>query len=86
MIYPIVAYGHPVLRKVAEPIQPGYPKLTEVIASLYETMYAAQGVGIAAPQVGLSIRLFIVDGTPMEREGRELDELKGWKKYLSIPR
>ncbi len=85
MIYPIVAYGHPVLRKVAEPIQADHPKLGEIIENLYETMYAASGVGIAAPQVGLSIRLFVVDGTPMEREGREMEELHGWKKVFINP-
>jgi peptide deformylase len=85
MIYPIVAYGHPVLRKVAENISPDFPRLGEIIEGLYETMYAAHGVGIAAPQVGLSIRLFVVDGTPMEREGREMEELKGWKKIFINP-
>jgi peptide deformylase len=85
MIYPIVAYGHPALRKVAEPISQGHPGLKEIISNLYETMYAASGVGIAAPQVALSIRLFVVDGTPMERDGREMEELQGWKKVFINP-
>ncbi len=66
MIYPIVAYGDPVLRKMAEDITADYPKLKELIADMYETMYAASGIGLAAPQIGLPIRLFIVDATPFE--------------------
>lgn len=61
MILPIVAYGHPVLRKVAEDITPDYPQLKELIANMWETMYGSNGVGIAAPQVNKSIRLFVVD-------------------------
>src|SRR5690606_17130383 len=60
MIYPIVAYGDPVLKKVAEDIKKG-EDLTQLIADMYETMYNASGVGLAAPQIGLSKRLFIVD-------------------------
>ena len=61
MITPIYGYGEPVLRKVGEEITPDYPNLKEVIANMYDTMYNAYGVGLAAPQVGLAIRLFIVD-------------------------
>ena len=61
MILPIVAYGHPVLRKVAEDITPEYPNLKELIANMWETMYGSNGVGIAAPQVNKSIRLFVID-------------------------
>ena len=61
MILPIVAYGHPVLRKVAEDITPEYPNLKELIDNMWETMYGSNGVGIAAPQVNKSIRLFVVD-------------------------
>ncbi|PSL47644.1 peptide deformylase [Chitinophaga niastensis] len=61
MILPIVAYGHPVLRKVAEEITPEYPNLKELIANMWETMYGSNGVGIAAPQVNKAIRLFVVD-------------------------
>ncbi|HOY27902.1 MAG TPA: peptide deformylase [Flavobacteriales bacterium] len=61
MILPIRAYGDPVLKKVAKDIEPGHPGLTELIADMFETMYAANGVGLAAPQIGQSIRLFIVD-------------------------
>lgn len=61
MILPIVAYGHPVLRKVAEEITPEYPNLKELIANMWDTMYGSNGVGIAAPQVNKAIRLFVID-------------------------
>jgi peptide deformylase len=61
MILPIRAYGDPVLKKEAQDIEPGHPGLDQLIADMYETMYAANGVGLAAPQIGHSIRLFIVD-------------------------
>ncbi|MBZ4187869.1 peptide deformylase [Niabella beijingensis] len=61
MILPIVAYGNPVLRKVAEDIDPQYPGLASLIDSMWETMYASNGVGLAAPQVNRPIRLFVVD-------------------------
>ena len=64
MILPIVAYGDPVLRKQAEPIGPGYPELPELIANMWDTMYQASGVGLAAPQIGRSIRLFVIDASP----------------------
>jgi len=64
MILPIYAYGHPVLKKVAEPIGPDYPGLKELIANMWETMENASGVGLAAPQIGLPIRLFVVDVNP----------------------
>jgi peptide deformylase len=64
MILPIYGYGEPVLRKVCEDISPEYPNLKETLANMYDTMYHAHGVGLAAPQVGLPIRLFIVDTEP----------------------
>ena len=70
MILPIVAYGDPVLKKIAADIDPSYPGLTELIVNMYETMYEANGVGLAAPQVGKAIRLFIVDASPFA----EVDE------------
>ncbi len=66
MIYPIVAYGDPVLRKKAVNITPEYEGLQELIANMWETMYESNGVGLAAPQIGKSINLFVVDATPME--------------------
>ncbi len=65
LILPIVAYGHPVLRKVAQDINPGYPQLEKFIADMWETMYASSGVGLAAPQVNRDIRLFVVDTLQM---------------------
>ena len=61
MVLPIVAYGHPVLRKIAQDIDASYPQLDKLIADMWETMYASNGVGLAAPQVNKDIRLFIVD-------------------------
>lgn len=63
MILPIVAYGHPVLRQVAEDIDADYPQLDKLIEDMWETMYASSGVGLAAPQINRSIRLFVVDST-----------------------
>lgn len=65
MILPIVAYGHPVLRKVAEDIPADYPQLDKFIEDMWETMYGSSGVGLAAPQVNKPIRLFIVDTLQM---------------------
>jgi len=64
MIIPIYGYGEPVLRKVGEEITPDYPNLKEIIANMYDTMYNAYGVGLAAPQVGMAIRLFVIDTEP----------------------
>ncbi|MDC6367454.1 MULTISPECIES: peptide deformylase [Flavobacteriaceae] len=86
MILPIVAYGEPVLRKIAKDINQDYPKLDELIANMWDTMYNAHGVGLAAPQVGLPIRLFLVDTTPFaddEELGKEEQEaLSGFKKVF----
>lgn len=67
MIHPIVMYGDPVLRKRATDIEKG-TDLTELIADMFETMHAAHGIGLAAPQIGKSVRLFVVDGTTLEDE------------------
>ncbi len=76
MILPIYAYGQPVLKKVAEDITADYPDLQQLIANMWETMYHAHGVGLAAPQIGLSIRLFVVDSVPMMEEGKEAEGIK----------
>lgn len=68
MLLPIYAYGQPVLKKVAHPITADYADLQALIENMWETMEHAEGIGIAAPQVGLSIRLFVVDTTDMKRE------------------
>lgn len=75
MILPIVAYGHPVLREVGKNIDADYPQLEKLIADMWETMYASNGVGIAAPQINRAIRLFVVDSTQIF-EGMEEDEKK----------
>lgn len=86
MILPIIAYGDPVLRKVGEEIDKNYPNLSELIENMKETMVNAQGVGLAAPQIGLAIRLFIVDTSPFESdEDLETEErafLKDFKKVF----
>ncbi len=63
MILPIVAYGAPILRTVSKDITPDYPQLEKLIADMWETLYASNGVGLAAPQVNRDIRLFLVDST-----------------------
>jgi peptide deformylase len=69
MLLPIYAYGQPVLKKIAVPISPDYPDLQALISNMWDTMYHADGVGIAAPQVGYSIRLFVIDTEQIERKG-----------------
>lgn len=77
MILPIVAYGDPVLKKVADEIDQSYPELEGLIANMFETMYHAAGVGLAAPQIGLPIRMFVVDGAPFaEKDEDEEDDPK----------
>ena len=73
MIFPIVAYGDPVLRKVAVDIDKNYPQLQTLIKDMFETMNNASGVGLAAPQIGKSIRLFIIDASPFA--DKDLDEM-----------
>lgn len=76
MIYPVYIYGHPVLRRKSVDIERDYKGLDEFIASMFETMYKAEGVGLAAPQVGKNIRVFIVDGTPYVEDEPELEDFK----------
>ena len=79
MLLPIYAYGHPVLRKKAEEITPDYPELSQFIANMWETMYHAEGVGLAAPQVGRAIRLFVIDTVQLEDKGKDV---VGFKKVF----
>ncbi|MGB4775186.1 MAG: peptide deformylase, partial [Daejeonella sp.] len=79
MKFPIIAYGDPVLRRKAEDIPKDYPELNTLIANMFETMYAAHGVGVAAPQIGLSIRLFVIDATPFSDDK---EDLKNFKKVF----
>ncbi len=94
MILPIVAYGDPLLKQEAEEIDETYPDLPKLIEDMYETMYNADGVGLAAPQIGLGIRMFIVDGTPFGEDAEEakdpnerksLEQLKDFKKVFINP-
>lgn len=86
MILPIVAYGDPVLRKVAKDIDQDYPNLEELMSNMWDTMYNANGVGLAAPQIGLPIRLFMVDTSPFSDDGElneeEQNSLKDFKKVF----
>lgn len=90
MILPIIGYGDPVLRKVGEEVSKDYPNLKEVIANMYETMYNAHGVGLAAPQVGLAIRIFIVDCEPFSDSDdltkEEAEQLRTFKKTFINPK
>ena len=85
MILPIRAFGDPVLMKVAKDINKDYPGLQELIDNMFETMYSANGIGLAAPQIGLDIRLFMVDVSPLaDDEDYEdiAEELKDFKKVF----
>ena len=86
MILPIVAYGDPVLKKEAQEIDKDFPGLDKLIADMFETMYAASGVGLAAPQIGKSIRLFIVDGSPFaeDEEGEEDPRAEGMENFKKV--
>jgi peptide deformylase len=76
MTYPIVIYGHPILRKIAADIDKDYPGLEKLINDLFETMYSSDGLGLAAPQIGKSIRLFVIDGEPLAEDEPELANFK----------
>lgn len=82
MILPIYLYGHPVLREVAKDIPQDYPNLKQLIDNMFETMYNADGIGLAAPQIGLAIRLFVVDLEPLAEDD---PKYKGFKKVFINP-
>lgn len=82
MVLPIVAYGHPNLRKVSTEIDKDYEGLDELIEDMFETMYESDGVGLAAPQINKNIRLFIVDASPYEKD---MPELRDFKKVFINP-
>ena len=85
MVLPIVAYGHQSLRKETQKIEAGFPNLAETIANLFDTMYHAHGVGLAAPQVNLNLRLFVVDGEPMEGLKQGDESMRGFKRVFINP-
>jgi len=76
MILSVYVVGSPVLRKVAEDIDASYPEINELISNMFDTMYFSDGVGLAAPQVGKSIRLFVIDASPMAEDYPELENFK----------
>lgn len=76
MILPMYLYGQSVLRKVAEPIEKDYPELQTLIDNMFETMYKSEGVGLAAPQIGLGIRVVVIDASPMAEEEPSLANSK----------
>jgi len=85
MILPIVAFGHPVLKKMCKNITSDYENLDSLIDNMWETMYAASGVGLAAPQIGHSIRLFIVDASPFsEDKNLSLEEREKLSKFKMV--
>ena len=90
MILPIVAYGSPVLRKETEEIEEG-SDINELISNMFDTMYASSGVGLAGPQIGESLRIFIVDASPFsepeegEKASKEQLRLKDFKKVFINP-
>jgi len=85
MILPIIAYGDPVLRKVGEEITKDYPQLKELIVNMKETMKNARGVGLAAPQIGKAIRLFIIDTSPFsDNEDLNKEEQLFLKTYKKV--
>ncbi len=90
MILPIVAYGDPVLKRKAKEIPKDYPDLNALIDNMFETMYNAHGVGLAAPQIGRSIRLFVVDASPFAEDetisDEEKDSLKTAKEVFINPK
>ncbi|MCK5678573.1 MAG: peptide deformylase [Flavobacteriaceae bacterium] len=80
MILPVIAYGDPVLRKIGKDIDKDYPNLTQLIENMRETMHQANGVGLAAPQIGKAIRLFIIDALPFSESDELEDDEKAFLK------
>jgi peptide deformylase len=86
MILPVVAYGHPVLRKVCEDIKPDYPQLSTLIADMWETMYKSNGMGLAAPQINRAIRLFVIDTAQVYEKSDEesKEDFKGEEGFKKV--
>ena len=82
MKLPVYLYGHPVLREISEDITPDSPGLKQLVADMFETMYASDGVGLAAPQIGRNDRIVVIDASPVAENFPECD---GWKKALINP-
>ena len=90
MILPILPYGNPILKTKALEINKSYPKLKDLIKNMWETMYSANGVGLAAPQIGLSIRVFVIDASPFVDEDnmsvKEIETINTFKKVFINPK
>lgn len=86
MILPIYLYGNPILRKKSEDIDKDYPQLQQLISDMFETMYNAEGVGLAAPQVGKNINLIVIDAKPMADEEDDKDGLLDFKRIFINPK
>jgi len=86
MILPIIAYGHPTLKIESDEVEENYPDLNNLISNMFETMYNAKGVGLAAPQIGIPIRLFIVDGAPFtdDDESENDPKAKGMGNFKKV--
>lgn len=82
MIYPVYVYGSGILRQAAKPVEKDHPELNRLIEDMFETMYASEGVGLAAPQIGQSIRMFVVDASPFAEDEPALE---GFKKVFINP-
>jgi peptide deformylase len=85
MILPVYVYGWPLLRKKSEDVAPDYPGLQQLIADMFETMYQAEGCGLAAPQIGKNMRLIVIDGSPMADDDNPDDMLRTFRKVLINP-
>ncbi|MDL2262743.1 peptide deformylase [Bacteroidales bacterium OttesenSCG-928-I21] len=86
MILPIYLYGHSVLRKKSEDITKEYSGFRQLISDMFETMYKAEGVGLAAPQIGKNINIIVIDASPMADEENDEDELKNFKRVFVNPK
>jgi peptide deformylase len=82
MILPIYAYGHPILRKDTHEIEELNDEMKKLISNMFETMYGSNGVGLAAPQIGKALRLFIIDGSPFAEDEAETEEEKKENEFL----
>ncbi len=82
MIYPVVLYGSPLLRRVSKDIEKDDSEIKTLIDNMFETMYASDGIGLAAPQIGKSLRIFVIDATPLAEDDPSLD---GFKKVFINP-
>ena len=84
MILPILAYGHPILRKKCKSIEENSKEIKSLISNMWETMYNAEGVGLAAPQVGVNKKIFIIDANPLFPKDQEISDFEKLNSKKSI--